>query len=531
MTYSDLFIKKLIIALVLCVSAQAGYTQSRAKIPAPIPAQLPVIPDKTYQVTDFGAKPDDGQDDTKAIQEAINRVSADGGGRLIFPDGVYNISVLEEATVKASNKILVLASKVALEAENSRKAMIRLADNQPSYASIFQWDPKNADDVRIKGLVIDANGYNNKPKTYDDFKYIHEGKTLRWLPRFVLLSRNGKRAHITDVHFTNLLNINTINIGAATGSSGEQLEKVSDITIDNCLFDNLGWQEYDFDHSTIYTQADRFSITNNVFKSLNGAGTLSARCAIEIHGSDQIVKGNEITGFTIGINVTGTYVLSRRQLIESNKFLSVARGVYFWSMHYKKHNKWADQAMLGDVVVRRNFIRLAPDAWLASEVPQHSREHIAGITSNAMDNTSEIENVLIERNTVTTSGYGKSINNFEIKPIHAGIALNGKAFRNIQILNNAIGRNIGPSIGGAASIDGLLIDKNKLVEPEMARQSENSDRAAILLTGGVKNAEITNNSIKDTENPNNVKYGIIVKGNHKIEGNTLEPSTLPIQKK
>src|SRR5690606_5958128 len=143
--------------------------------------------------------------------------------------------------------------------------------------------------------------------------------------------------------------------------TGEQVEQLSDVTIENCLFDNIGWQEYDFDHSTIFTRSSRFAIVNNVFRSRNGAGTLSARCAIETHGSDQIVKNNEITGFTIGINVTGTGVISHRQLIENNKFLNVARGVYLWSF---ANDAWVDETTLKDIIIRKNEIRIAPDAWL-----------------------------------------------------------------------------------------------------------------------------------------------------------------------
>lgn len=519
--------RNLFIILFLYVLAHAGYAQKKLGIAAPITPQLPSIPDKTYKVTDFGAKPNDGKDDTKAIQEAINTVSKNGGGRIMFPDGVYDISVLKEATPESSNEVFVMQPKIALEAENSRKATLRLADNQPQYGAIFRWKRTgDADDVRIKGLVMDANGLNNKPKTYDDFKFIHEGKLRRWLPRIVLASRNGKRVHITDVHFTNNLNINTINIGAPNGATGAQLEKASDVTIEKCLFDNIGWQEYDFDHSTIYTQGNRFVITNCVFKSLNGAGTLSARCAIETHGSDQMVKNNEISGFTIGINVTGTNVLSHRQVIENNKFLDVARGIYMWASGYRKHDEWANLAMLSDVVIRNNTITIAPDTWLASAVP--SRRHLKGIGTNPYNKGTSIENLLIEGNTITTSGYETAVKSYRLNTFESAIGLHTIPMKNVYIVNNEIGTHLGPSIGGDSTIDGLVVENNKLIEPEVATLSANKERAAILLTGEMKNAIISKNTIT-VDKTNNIKYGILAKGNHKIEGNTINPSTTPLQ--
>lgn len=521
-----LFLRNLYIVLLLFGLAHFGYAQRKPEIAIPIPPQLPVIPEKIYKATDFGAKPNDGIDDTQAIQTAINTVSEKGGGRILFPDGTYDISVLKEATRQASNEVLTLQSKVALEAENSRKATIRLADNQPQYGTIFRWKQTgNADDVRIKGLVIDANGFNNRPKTYDDFKFMHDGKLVRWLPRFVLASRNGKRVHITDVHFTNILSINTINIGAAAGATGESLEKVSDVTIDNCLFDNVGWQEYDFDQSTAYTQADRFAITNCVFKSLNGAGTLSARCAIEIHGSDQIVKDNEIIGFTIGINVTGTKVLSHRQLIENNKFLDVARGIYLWSLQYKGHDIWENIPMLSDIIIRKNLVRISPDVWLAT-----SRRHIKGIGTNPFiyKNSSSIENLLIEENTITTSGDEKTVQSVKLHANESAIGLHSAPMKNVFIINNEVGRNLGPSIGGDSAIDGLVIDNNKLIEPETAASSESKERVALHLTGEIKNATVTNNAIS-IDKAMTVKRGIIIKGSHKIEDNTINPSTISLQ--
>src|SRR5690606_31471953 len=101
---------------------------------------------------------------------------------------------------------------------------------------------------------------------------------------------------------------------------------------------------------------------------------------------------------------------------------------------------------------------------------------------------------------------------------------------NVYIVNNQVGRNLGPSISGNSPIDGLVVDKNKLVEPEIATLSTNKERVAILLNGDTKNVSITRNTIT-LDNTTNVKYAILVNGNPKIEGNTIEPSNIPLQAK
>ena len=50
---------------------------------------LPGVPDKTFNIKDFGAIDDSMTDNTKAIQAAINAAMNAGGGKVIIPKGVY----------------------------------------------------------------------------------------------------------------------------------------------------------------------------------------------------------------------------------------------------------------------------------------------------------------------------------------------------------------------------------------------------------------------------------------------------------
>ena len=67
----------------------------------------PVFPAYTVNVQDYGAVPNDGKLDTAAIQRAIDETSAQGGGTVVIPSGVYDVGAI---TLK-SNVNLHLESK------------------------------------------------------------------------------------------------------------------------------------------------------------------------------------------------------------------------------------------------------------------------------------------------------------------------------------------------------------------------------------------------------------------------------------
>jgi polygalacturonase len=54
-----------------------------------VPPTLPTIPDKTFNIKDYGAIGDSLTDNTKAIQDAINAAGNAGGGKVVIPPGIY----------------------------------------------------------------------------------------------------------------------------------------------------------------------------------------------------------------------------------------------------------------------------------------------------------------------------------------------------------------------------------------------------------------------------------------------------------
>jgi polygalacturonase len=71
--------------LIICL---LGLSNLFAQTVIPTPA-LPVIPQRSFNVKDFGAQTSDTLDNSSFIQNAINAANAAGGGKVVVPAGVY----------------------------------------------------------------------------------------------------------------------------------------------------------------------------------------------------------------------------------------------------------------------------------------------------------------------------------------------------------------------------------------------------------------------------------------------------------
>jgi hypothetical protein len=77
----------------------------------------------------YGATPDDGTDDTAALQRAISE-NAGTGRVLYFPAGTYNIS----DTLVAKNPKGIWEARLTLQGQGRNKVTLRLADNAPGFS-------------------------------------------------------------------------------------------------------------------------------------------------------------------------------------------------------------------------------------------------------------------------------------------------------------------------------------------------------------------------------------------------------------
>ncbi len=84
--------------------------------------ELPVFPDKTFDIRDYGAKAGGVVSNTAAIKAAIEAASAAGGGKVVIPAGIWFTGPIE------------ILSNVNLHAE--RGAVVLFSDNREEYPLI-----------------------------------------------------------------------------------------------------------------------------------------------------------------------------------------------------------------------------------------------------------------------------------------------------------------------------------------------------------------------------------------------------------
>jgi Right handed beta helix region len=524
--------------------ARSQRHRGAVRLQQPAAETLPILPTRpkiaklSWSVNRFGAVPNDGIDDTAAIQTAIDTIAGQGGGSIMFPPGTYNVSIQQQGKYLQALK---LRSGIRLAASNSQGATIRLANRQGNYESMMgtaEYGTPLTDFV-IQGLTFDSNGQNNpvlapegsNGKNSPDF-----GDDDNALPRTVFRAYLGKRITIDRSRFTNQNAVWSVVVNG-------KLDNMTDVAITNSRFDRVGGNAVDFDHSSIYTQGSRMLVAKNIFASRSGPGTKGARTAIEIHGSDQTVVGNTIKGYANGINVTGAGTpVSQRQLYQDNTIEGANTGFTLWHNIPKGGNP--DRPALQQVIIRRNKIDINSDDWVIPGIVSKNGPS-AGILLDP-NSDAPIQDVTIANN---------RINFVKAKPVDyphdrfsSGITLWKYTHPNTPIdrltisgnrITNAPGAGIwsNAALGGGGS---SKIERNTIVNP--ARSNRLADDNSGLSQTGIylqensknKNLHIQQNTIVDTLNPTQLKYGIVAHsecaGNCAIQQNMIKaPTATPVE--
>jgi Pectate lyase superfamily protein len=500
-------------------SLQLNATQSKKNVvnsqslaSRPILPAAPKIPNFSELVTRFGAVPNDGLDDTTAIQTAIDTVAKQGGGSVLFPNGTYNISIQRQGK---HPQALKLRSKIRLAGSSSASVTLKLADRQDNYESILGTPEYHIslNDFAIQGLTIDSNGQKNpvllaesNGKNSPDF-----GDDNNSLPRAAVRIYKGKRISIDRIRFTNQNAVCSVTVNG-------QLDDMTDVSITNSRFDNVGGNVVDFDHSSIYTNGSRMLVAKNIFSSRFGPGTKGARTAIEIHGNDQMISGNIIKGYVNGLNVTGIGTpVSQYQIYQDNTIEGANGGFTLWSNIPKGGDP--TRPALQNIIIRRNKIDISSDRWLKLGISSASGPS-AGILLEP-NSDAPIKNLTIANN---------QINFVNVKPVDywhdhfsSGITLWKYAHPDIPIdqltisgnrISNAPGAGIwsNSALGGSGS---SKIENNTIFNPARSnRLSE--DNSGIAGTGiylqansKSKNLNVQHNMIVDTIGSTQLKYGVV----------------------
>ncbi len=503
----------------------------------PTPPTAPSVPARAFQVADYGAIPDDGKDDTAAIQKAIDAVSSAGGGSLLFSPGRFDISIQRDGS---HPQALRLKSKLRLApADPSKGATLRLADNQGQYESVLATAEygESLEDFVLEGLTIDGNGPNN-PVTRaagsdpccDNSPDFGSGNNLT--PRYALRSYQGARVKVDGARFVNQANVNVISFNGP---------EMTDADIVNSSFEGIGNEPVDYDHSSIYTNGPRMRVMNNRFSSRDGPGTKGARTAIETHDVDQIVTGNVISGFTYGVNVVGEGVSGgKRQLYADNTLEGVSAGFVIWS--YLGGTRTASDASLEDIEIRGNSIKISTDAWRVAKL-SFPVTSVSGVTLET-SNEAPVDRLIIADNRIELLPTS-SISNSFTEQHSAGVTLwlyknPSLPIRGLSITNNTIQNAIGPGIYASVPIVSdrdSSIEGNTFVNPSRGNELRYAEaalfRSGIYLEGASKKITVRNNTVQETSSPAKLAFGVVADGACELscvlEGNTAPAGVTPVK--
>jgi hypothetical protein len=434
-----------------------------------------------FNVLGSGAVGDGVADDTAAIQLAIDAAAAAGGGAVCFPAGTYKVSI------RGGNNALTLRPNVTLRGAGPAASIIRLANGQGEYVGILTNNFRDAGGTRIEDLCVDQNNTNNQLGS--------TAALLSGKPRVCVYVTSASGAvAVRRVRFTDQDNVTTVSVNGAVG----------DLMVSECVFE-YGSSPIEHDHSSIYhhaTTARSCWVTNNVFTS-KGSGSKSARTAIETHGSSQVITGNRINNYRIGVNLTGVgHTTGEGIVCEGNSILDVAMGVLLWSMPYT--HGVSTSPGLRNVAVRGNTITIDTHGWAPLTV---AGMPVAGIKLATA--TLGIDNATIDGNTIIFNngayvGSAKtdtSANGIDwYRPTLAGSATDN----NVSISNNHIENALAAGIRVSCHGRYFKVGHNKILNVGRGTVAAggtllNSYAAGISMTGVFTHTRVDDNHIIDNQ--------------------------------
>ncbi len=444
-------------------------------------------------VRDYGAKCDGITDDTASIQRAIDAAS-NSKHALYLPSGTC---VISPPTV---DYVFKLGSDLALQGDGS-SSILKLRDNAGIFTTIFGPYGGRADNLSFSNFTVDYNS-----PAGDVVSLGH--------PRFVVGTGRGSKGMIWDrVTVRDISSINAIY-------SGSQNTKIT-----NCRFEMDTKNRRYRDHSTLYVAAEGGQILDNTF--VGGVDIPGSVTAIETHGGGQTVSRNTISGYFIGMNITGiSDIQSEKVVVSNNNISDTYHGIAIWSKTYRSHTAGPG---ISAVTIDGNSIRVAQTKWAKDAVTgANVLGNPSGITIEPTSNL-PLVGLFINHNRVE---FDREVS--AEAPISAssgmGIgywdATESNRALNVKITDNSVINAPASGIRWAATADSVEVSKNKVVNPGSAANPAlvPGYRAAIVISpkNAIPHVLVSDNEITSSSVPG-MSYGILVIGDSCVvaEGNTV----------
>jgi polygalacturonase len=272
----------LFLVLFLCpsVSRHLGFGQVGWEAVPSILKRIvpPAFPQKDFDVTSFGAVGDGATDCSSAFKKAIEKCSADGGGRVVVPKGIYlvgaihmknnvNLHVTKEATIRFSTdpeKYLpvVFARWEGTECMNYSALIYAFGqkniavtgegvlDGQGSDANWWSWKGNrqssagqpNQNEARKKLLEMGEKGVPVKDRIFGDGSYLRPNFFQPYRCKNVLVEgvtfKNSPMWFLNPELCKNVTVLGVTVEGHGPNNDGCDPESCTDVLIKNCTFDN-----------------------------------------------------------------------------------------------------------------------------------------------------------------------------------------------------------------------------------------------------------------------------------------------------
>jgi hypothetical protein len=270
---------------------------------------------------------------------------------------------------------------------------------------------------------------------------------------------------------------------------------------------DAGANQYQTDHSSINVLADRVLIEDNIM--LHGDSTvLPVATAIELHGSDHLVRNNKIDGYNKGLNMAALVMHGRNQTVIDNVITNCRWTVDLWSASSYDLDRLK---FSGNICTQADF-----SSYSADYKPMFDFGHL--VTGSPADNIEITGNQFIsewQEPADTTEGHGIYCEYFK----HVIIANN--------LLRDINGRAI--SIGAVNADEAYItIRDNTIIDCCQTNDSSFKEAIAFLLsTTAVKRVVVEDNTIENTSTVHMTK-GIRINANvttMRVRNNTIRNVT------
>ena len=392
---------------------------------------------QVYNVKSFGACGNGKNDDTQAIQAAIEKAALARKGSVYFPTGTYLIGSFTKTPVYLENYCLYLRSNISLKGDG-KTSVIKIAshlfDKADSSANAHLFYGKVLHNLQFENLMINMNGNNNLTP---------EGVKKNGTAIFI---KNSNNVIIKNITVKNCAGRNMILI----------LGKGKNLLIENSSFINGGYNvgtsvinKFQDDFSFLYSEWDSSNIVNNIIKQENIKIALrNYTGGIEIHGSYSKALKNKVTGCFPGLYIRSSWYAIKNISVEDNKFLNCVKGILILVLN-----------PISNVTIHNNEIQLT-ESLKVRELVQAGIEIPNGnsLTHSPQEqNNAALTNISIKNNIITSV----VADNSDVKT--AGMVLH--SLQQSIIKNNTIkGMNYGGIVlqGSKWGIDVLSITGNTI---------------------------------------------------------------------